>query len=121
MKNKMLMIVIVVIFLLGVGGSVLVLFSGAKSTVDILSDGKKIESVALSSSPDRTITVEYEGRTNTIEIKDGRIRVIDADCPDHTCMRMGYLESAALPIVCLPNHLVITFSDESPAVDAVTR
>ena len=121
MKNKALIIIIIVIFLLGVGGSVFVMFSGSKNTVNIISDGKIVESVDLSSSPDREIVVEYEGRTNTVEIKDGKIRVIDAECPDHTCMRMGTLESAALPIVCLPNHLVITFADDDSAVDAVSR
>lgn len=121
MKNKALIIIIIVIFLLGVGGSLFVLFSGSKNTVQIISDGRVIESIDLSSSDDREIVVAYEGRTNTIEIKDGKIRVIDAECPDHTCMRMGALKSAALPIVCLPNRLVIAFAEGSSVPDAVTR
>ncbi|MBQ3416411.1 MAG: NusG domain II-containing protein [Ruminococcus sp.] len=121
MKYKILIMIGVVIFLLGVGGSLFVLFSGSTNTVNIFSDGELIESVDLKASPDREMIVEYEGRTNTVEIKDGKIRVIDADCPDHTCIRMGYLENAAMPIVCLPNRLVITFADDASGVDAVTR
>lgn len=121
MKYRILIVICAAIFLLGVGGSLFVLFSGEKSTVNILSDGQLIESIDLNTSPDREIVVEYEGRTNTIEIKDGRIRVIDAQCPDHTCVRMGYLENASMPIVCLPNRLVITFADEKSDVDAMTR
>lgn len=121
MKYKILIIIIAVIFLLGAGGSLFVLFYAPKSTVEILSDGKVVETLDLRTAEDRTITVEFEGRTNTIEIKGGRIRVSDADCFDHTCMRMGYLSSAAMPIVCLPNHLVIAYSDSAGAPDAVTR
>lgn len=121
MKNKALIIIMIVIFLLGLGGSLFVLFSGAKNTVNIISDGRIVESVDLSASPDRKIVVEYEGRTNTVEIKDGKIHVIDAECYDHTCMKMGWLESASLPIVCLPNHLVIEYADDNNAPDAVTR
>ena len=121
MKYKILIVICVVIFLLGVGGSLFVLFTGAKTTVNVFCDGELIESIDLKASPDREMIVEFEGRTNTIEIKDGKIRVIDADCPDHTCIRMGYLENAAMPIVCLPNRLVITFADDASGVDAVTR
>lgn len=121
MRYKTLIIIIIVIFLSGVGGSLFVLFSGSTNTVNILSDGKLIESVDLNTSPDREIVVEYEGRTNTVEIKDGKIRVIDAQCPDHTCIRMGCLENAAMPIVCLPNRLVVEFADDKSDVDAVTR
>ena len=121
MKHKALIVIMIAIFLLGLGGSLFVLFSAPKSTVDIISGGRLVETVDLRTSPDREIVVEYEGRTNTIEIKDGQIRVIDAQCYDHTCMRMGYLTSSSLPIVCLPNRLVIAFSGGSGAVDAVTR
>ncbi len=121
MKYKILILVIAVIFLLSAAASLFVLYSPPKSTVRIISDGKLIETVNLFSAEDRTFTVEYQGRTNTIEIKDGQIRVKDAECYDHTCVKMGWLYSASMPIVCLPNHLVIEYAGSSDDVDAVTR
>ena len=77
---------------------------------------------ALSREPDRTFSVKTDAGENVIEIKDGKIRVKSADCPDQTCVRMGWLSSAAMPIVCLPHDLVITFADGSGgAVDAIAE
>ena len=44
---------------------------------------------------------------NIIEIKNGRIHMQKADCPDHICMNIGWLSD--VPIVCMPNKLVIEF------------
>ncbi|MBQ2093605.1 MAG: NusG domain II-containing protein, partial [Ruminococcus sp.] len=46
----------------------------------------------------------------------------EAECPDKTCVNMGWLSSASMPIVCLPNHLVIEFAaGYEDGVDAVAR
>jgi hypothetical protein len=44
-------------------------------------------------------------------IEDGEICVSSAECPDKTCVKMGKLRSESLPIVCLPNHLIIRFAE----------
>ena len=80
-------------------------------TVEIISGGKVIQTIDLSREPDREITVEYEGRVNVIAIEDGDIYMKDAHCPDHTCIKTGKLSSAGVPIVCLPNHLMIRYKD----------
>ncbi|MBR1383589.1 MAG: NusG domain II-containing protein [Ruminococcus sp.] len=77
--------------------------------VRIVQDGRTLYTFDLSKEKDRTIDVEYEGRHNIIEIKDGRIRVTEADCPDKICVHQGFLTDT--PIVCMPNRLVIEFED----------
>jgi hypothetical protein len=119
--NKTIAIIIAAIFLLGVIGSVLVLTAAPTTTVRIISDGEVIRTVDLLTAADETFSVTYQGHTNTIEIRDKKIRVLDADCPDHTCVNMGWLSSSSMPIVCLPHHLVIEFAGESDGLDAVTR
>lgn len=42
---------------------------------------------------------------NTLEIKDGKVRMSDADCPDKRCIKQGY--SDMLPVICLPNKVVV--------------
>ncbi len=120
MKYKIIGGIIAAVFLIGVVGSVLVLTSKPKNTVRIVSDGRTLYTIDLSTAEDETFTVGYGGHENIVEIRDGRIRVADADCPDKTCVRMGWLSNASMPIVCLPHHLVIEFTDDDGDVDALT-
>ncbi|ADU20877.1 MULTISPECIES: NusG domain II-containing protein [Ruminococcus] len=87
-------------------------------TAVISQDGKVLYRIDLSSEKDRTIEVTYNGRKNIIEIKDGRIRMKDADCPDHICVDTGWLEDGK-PIVCLPNRLVIEYEESD--IDGTAR
>ena len=121
MKNKVFLAIILILFLAGVIGSVLVIASPAESRVRILSDGKEIYTADLRTAEDTVFDVEYQGHINTVEILDHRIRVKNADCPDKTCVHMGWLSSSAMPVVCLPHKLVIEFTDDVREIDAVTR
>ena len=61
-----------------------------------------------------TITVESdEGGVNRIEIRNGSIGIIEANCPDGLCVDMGFIENGRMPITCLPNHLVIEIGKQS--------
>lgn len=120
MKYRILTAVIILIFAAGVAGSALVLTAPPRGEVRIVSDGRVLYTVDLSTAPDSTFDIEYDGHVNTVEISGGRIRVLSADCPDRTCVRMGWLRSSAAPIVCLPHKLVIEYVGGDD-VDAVTR
>lgn len=87
--------------------------------VEIVQDGTVLCRLDLSREENRTFSVEYEGRTNLIEIQNHQIRVSEAECPDQACVRMGWLGDNGLPVVCLPNHLVIQFAQTSAELDAV--
>lgn len=118
MKKKWPFLLVFCLLLVGILGCILVMRFPHTNTVEILQDGRLLYRLDLSQAEDQTIEVEYDGRANTIQIQDGRIRMLEADCPDHTCIQMGWLDSAA-PIVCLPNHLVVQFSGENSSVDMV--
>lgn len=121
LKYKIIIIIAVLIFAAGIAGSIVVLNAPKKNTVIIKSDGKILYTLDLSSEPDRTFEIKTDRGENTVEIKDGKIRVLSADCPDKTCVRMGWLESSAMPIVCLPHKLVIEFAENDDGVDAITE
>ncbi len=121
MKQKILIIVLAVIFVAAAVCSVIVLCAPKKETVRIKSGEEVLYTLDLNAEKDRVFDVECDGGVNTIEIKDGKIRVKSADCPDKTCVKMGWLESSAMPIVCLPHRLVIEFVDPDSEVDAIAR
>ncbi len=118
-KYKILIGVIALIFVCGVVFLAAALFAPSKSVVNITRDGELLYSFDLGTTDDQTFVIEYENSSNTVEIKDGKIRISEAECPDGVCVRTGWLSSSAIPIVCLPNHLVINFADENSEVDAV--
>lgn len=49
-----------------------------------------------------------------IEVVEGKIRVEKETSPYHLCSIQGWVEYANVPIVCLPNHMVILI-ENAPA------
>lgn len=48
--------------------------------------------------------------TNICEIKNGKVNMIQAECPDHLCMHQGPVKTQGETIVCLPNRVVLEIS-----------
>ena len=53
------------------------------------------------------IVIADEHGANTIRIEDESIAVIDADCPDHVCVKTGKAMKKGDVIACLPHKLLI--------------
>lgn len=75
-------------------------------------------------------TIEVHGETykNVVQVENGRICVLDANCPDKLCVEQGYLSNSLHPIVCLPNHMTIVLSENinenaniNASIDAITN
>lgn len=56
---------------------------------------------------------------NTIEIRDGKVRMTEADCPNHLCVRQGWISFSGQSIVCLPNELSVTITGADDAADFI--
>ena len=119
-RNLIFLPILALLLLLGIAGSLWMLRPTGAGQVEILQDGTPIFQLDLAHESNRTFEVEYNGSINRIEIKDHQIRILDADCPDQTCVHMGWLQANNLPIVCLPHHLVIQYTQASGDVDTMT-
>lgn len=91
----------------------------------IYQDGTLIETIDLSTvSETYQFTIEgTDSAYNTIEVRPDGIGIVDASCPDKLCIHTGFTHSSSLPIVCLPNKLVIELhekSDDSNTLDTIT-
>ena len=107
MKSKFWVILLACVLLLCLGASIfLFLPREGSQQAEIWSDGKLIKTVDLLQE-DR-FAVESDYGTNIVTVKDGKIAVTEATCPDHYCMQRGFCNSGT-QIVCLPNRLVIKF------------
>lgn len=116
MKSKTWLAVLLALLLVCLSLSVWLLRPGKSAGLaQIDSFGNRIKTVNLHQDQQFTITGE-NGGTNVITVREGKIAVTQASCPDHYCMHRGFC-SGGTDIVCLPNRLVIHFLD-SQNVDA---
>ena len=112
MKTRYWVILLSIILAVSVGLSLWLLLPGEEAdAAEIWSVGKRLYTSDL--QIDQTKTVKSANGINVITVKDGKIAVTEADCPDGYCMDRGYCNSGA-HIVCLPNRLVIKFAGEQP-------
>ncbi len=117
MKSKVWMAVLGIFFAVCVALSVVLMLPGeAARYAEVRSDGELVATLDL--TVDRVLTVETEFGTNVVTVKDGKVAVTEADCPDHYCMERGYCSSGAM-IVCLPNKLTVSFLGEQEIDGAV--
>ena len=117
MKTRTWIVLLGVLMALCLGLSIPLLMPGEAAThAEIISDGQLMHTVDLRIDREIYITTADGGR-NVVTVKDGKIAVTDATCPDHYCMHRGFCNSGA-QIVCLPNKLVIGFV-EAQEIDAV--
>ncbi|MDB1829190.1 NusG domain II-containing protein [Collinsella aerofaciens] len=89
---------------------------GANTNADtatvVIRDGEQnVYELPLNQNTTKTVTTDLG--TNLIEIKDGRVHVEEADCPNQDCVHQGWVDAAGEQIVCLPHKLTVDIVDES--------
>lgn len=116
MKTGYWIAILAVVLIICAVSSVFLLLPGSAAThAEITSNGGFVHTVDLRVDQEFTVTLD-DGSYNTVTVKNGKIAVTEASCPDQHCARRGWCDSGA-QIVCLPNGLVITFT-ENRDVDA---
>ena len=117
MKSKYWAILLFCLVLGCVGLSLYFLVPASPSSMaEVTSHGQVIRTIDL--RVDQEFTVTDDAGSNVITVRDGKIAVTWADCPDGYCVDRGFCNSGT-QIVCLPHSLVITFLGESEVDFAV--
>ncbi len=93
----------------------------AEEIVIIYKDGAQFYSGPL--GQDNRITVEdADGHVNVIEIKDGKVYMLEANCPDQICVHTRPAERDGQSIVCLPNKVAVEVkSTKKNEIDGVSE
>jgi hypothetical protein len=99
-----------VLFLIGIS-------SDGGETVVISVDGR--ESV-YPLSRDTELTLESEGVTLTVTVKDGQAFVSRTDCKSAVCSHSGKISRSGQIIVCAPAKVSVRITGEGVDLDAVT-
>lgn len=123
-KTRFWAILFLTAVLLSLAGTLWLFRGGRGGTVaHIYQEGRLIRSIDLSriTEPESFVVTGPAGG-NTVEAEPGRVRVAHAGCPDQVCVRQGWISDGTVPIVCLPNQLVIQLepAESEPEVDGVS-
>ena len=109
-KDRTIVIVVVIISLLfAVGGYIFNCVNPGKVVIITVNNE---EYMTLPLSENKELIVDNEYGINRIVIKDGKVCVESADCPNKTCVRQGEIDKLSESIICLPHKLSITISDK---------
>lgn len=105
------LIIIAVILLLGVTAFILLFSLKNDGTTAIISvDGKSVAEIELTVSQNKTFSVS-EAENITFEVNNGRIRVVDSDCPDKICCNTGFISKSGESIICMPNKMIVEIKE----------
>ena len=116
--NKKLVVIFVSIFVIFASAACIInTIQPKNSTALITVDGKEAKKIDLTKDQEFDINTQYG--TNSILVKDGKIYMKDASCPDKLCVRHGKLQNKYDAIVCLPNKVIVEYKNGAD-VDAVS-
>ena len=88
------------------------------SQAEVYLNGECIQTVDLTKDQTFTVSDRY---CNVIEVSDGKISVIESDCPGQDCVHSGSISTLGRVLVCLPNGMEIRIVDAESDVDFVVR
>lgn len=111
-----------VLLLITAGLLVLIQFGVKKQgeSVVIKVDGNVVKEVSI--EKDSEFDIEgYQGGSNHVVIKDGRVCMTDADCPDKLCVHTGTVKKTGETIVCLPHRVVVEITGKEASFDALVQ
>ena len=90
-------------------------------SIIIRSDGTVVKKISLTKNKTEEFNIRSKEGSLTVEIKAGRVRVIESTCKDKLCVKEGWIEKVGESIVCLPNRISISIVGEKEnGIDSIT-
>lgn len=84
-------------------------------------DGKRVAEVDLNKVTEPQYIHLEDGIQLTVEVEKGRIRVLDADCPDKICVKYGWLTKPGDQAICLPSKTIVKIQGEGRLVSFLAK
>lgn len=125
-KNEKIFILGILILAVLLWAGMALVRRGSHQSIRITVDGEEYGTYSL--SEDQVIRIND---TNICEIRDKKVKMTEANCPDQLCVHQRAVDEHGGTIICLPNRVVIEGekggevrydddSDTQSKIDAVT-
>lgn len=125
-KGNLIILVFILLILIISLISIFILGSdGTPSTVATITVYGKVEKTIDLNDVKEPYDFEVTNGTggyNIIHVEPGKICISDANCPDHVCVKKGYVTSKIAPAVCIPNGVMVEVDDPvEPEIDSISQ
>lgn len=120
--------VILVVLLIAIAGFIYLIINTRQNTDDVMMvvinvDGSLYKECSLNKN--QKVDIQNKYGHNTIVIKDKKVYMLNADCPDKYCVKQGSIVANGSSIVCLPNKLTVEIKSNSKSdginIDAIAE
>lgn len=116
MKKNDIILVGAILLVAIITAIIVPLVGDAGAYVVVRVDGREVGKYSLSEDGEYSLN----GGTNILVIEDGAAYLIEANCPDHLCVKQGKINKNGQTITCLPNKLTVTVYGNENDVDLVS-
>jgi len=99
------------------GAASMIASTGSLAVVEV--DGISVLTVRLDT--DAQAPVRGAKGELTVEVREGRVAVVRADCPNQVCVRTGWRSHEGDAIVCVPNKTIVRIQGQrSKGIHGIT-
>ena len=98
-----------------------------ENNVEIYYHNQLIKEIKLDKITEETKVVlkqeDYEkllGDLTVLIDPEKGICISEVTCPNHTCIKQGWVNKVGYPVTCLPNGVYVMITSPSPDVDLIT-
>lgn len=121
--NILLMVLIVLMGLIAIASLFWSNLNGdmkqSKSLIaDITCNGKIIRKVDLIKiKGTQLILLKNNGVKLSVSAKEGKIRILDSDCPDKYCVKRGWLSKSGESVICMHSKTIVMIEGKTKRSD----
>jgi len=113
--DKIIIIVCLIVSVVGIG---ILRYNSSKKYnekyAEINVKGKLYKKVILDNKrPKETLNIKTDLGENIIEIENGGLRILDANCSDKICVKDGFKYKVGDMLVCLPHKVIINIKGDN--------
>ncbi|NPV53348.1 MAG: NusG domain II-containing protein [Firmicutes bacterium] len=86
--------------------------AASRLAVTIKVDGRMYRTMPLEPVGHKTFKIRTKrGGYALLEMRDGKIRIAESNCPEQVCVRTGWISRPGQSIICVPNRVMVYIND----------
>ncbi|WP_346355906.1 NusG domain II-containing protein [Azotosporobacter soli] len=120
--DKILIVVLLSAALAGISASFyLAAHESGEKIAEVRVAGQVVKTMTLRQGYREEFTLRQGDEVNVIEADNGRIRIREANCPDHLCVQQGWVSLPNQQLVCLPFRVTVKVTTTESELDDIAR